>query len=79
MEEVDFPSNNFMAIPELQLRGLSSKVRQYPLFFEKLSTGADAGKTLDYLCRVYADIEISWTPGACGPTPAEFANVVAKF
>jgi 2-oxoglutarate ferredoxin oxidoreductase subunit alpha len=62
--------------PELQLRGLSSKVKQYLVF--EMSTGQML-EDVRLSLQGYADIEFHGRPGGAVPTPAEFANVVAKF
>jgi 2-oxoglutarate ferredoxin oxidoreductase subunit alpha len=61
--------------PELQLRGLSSKVKHYLVF--EMSTG----QMLDDVrlsLQGYADIQFHGRPGGAVPTPAELANVIAR-
>ncbi|MBN1471829.1 MAG: 3-methyl-2-oxobutanoate dehydrogenase subunit VorB [Syntrophaceae bacterium] len=62
--------------PELQLRGLSSKVKRYLVF--EMNTGQML-EDVRLSLQGYADIEFHGRPGGAVPTPAEFANVVAKF
>lgn len=62
--------------PELQLRDLSSKVKQFLVF--EMSTG----QMLDDVrlaLQGYADIQFHGRPGGAVPTPAELANVIAKY
>jgi len=71
-----FRPTTLWPFPELQLRGLSSKVRQYLVF--EMSTGQML-EDVRLSLQGYADIEFHGRPGGAVPTPAEFANVVAKF
>ncbi|MFO7570410.1 MAG: hypothetical protein R6W75_11485, partial [Smithellaceae bacterium] len=62
--------------PELKLRALSAKVKNYLVF--EMSTG----QMLDDVrlaLQGYANIEFHGRPGGAVPTPAELANVVAKL
>lgn len=62
--------------PELQLRSLSSKISKYLVF--EMSTGQML-EDVRLSLQGYADIEFHGRPGGAVPTPAEFANVVAKL
>jgi 2-oxoglutarate ferredoxin oxidoreductase subunit alpha len=62
--------------PELKLRALSAKIKNYLVF--EMSTG----QMLDDVrlaLQGYANIEFHGRPGGVVPTPAELANVVAKY
>jgi 2-oxoglutarate ferredoxin oxidoreductase subunit alpha len=62
--------------PELHLRALSSKVKKYLVF--EMSTGQML-EDVRLSLQGYADIEFHGRPGGAVPTPAELANVIAKF
>jgi 2-oxoglutarate ferredoxin oxidoreductase subunit alpha len=62
--------------PELQLRALSSKIKKYLVF--EMSTGQML-EDVRLSLQGYADIEFHGRPGGAVPTPAELANVIAKF
>jgi 2-oxoglutarate ferredoxin oxidoreductase subunit alpha len=62
--------------PELKLRALSAKIKNFLVF--EMSTG----QMLDDVrlaLQGYANIEFHGRPGGAVPTPAEFANVVARI
>jgi 2-oxoglutarate ferredoxin oxidoreductase subunit alpha len=62
--------------PELKLRALSSKIKNFLVF--EMSTG----QMLDDVrlaLQGYADIEFHGRPGGAVPTPAELANVIARI
>ena len=62
--------------PELKLRALSAKVKNFLVF--EMSTGQmldDVRLTL----QGYANIEFHGRPGGAVPTPAELANVIARL
>jgi len=62
--------------PELKLRALSAKVKNFLVF--EMSTG----QMLDDVrlaLHGYANIEFHGRPGGAVPTPAELANVIAKI
>jgi 2-oxoglutarate/2-oxoacid ferredoxin oxidoreductase subunit alpha len=62
--------------PELKLRSLSAKVKNFLVF--EMSTG----QMLDDVrlaLQGYANIEFHGRPGGAVPTPAELANVIAKM
>jgi 2-oxoglutarate ferredoxin oxidoreductase subunit alpha len=62
--------------PELKLRALSAKVKNFLVF--EMSTG----QMLDDVrlaLQGYANIEFHGRPGGAVPTPAELANVIAKI
>ncbi len=61
--------------PELKLRALSAKVKNFLVF--EMSTG----QMLDDVrlaLQGYANIEFHGRPGGAVPTPAELANVIAR-
>jgi len=62
--------------PELHLRALSSKIKKYLVF--EMSTGQML-EDVRLSLQGYADIEFHGRPGGAVPTPAELANVIAKF
>jgi len=62
--------------PELQLRSWSSKVRHYLVF--EMSTGQML-EDVRLSLQGFADIEFHGRPGGAVPTPAELANVIAKY
>ena len=62
--------------PELQLRDLSSKVKQFLVF--EMSTGQML-EDVRLALQGYADIQFHGRPGGAVPTPAELANVIAKY
>ena len=62
--------------PELKLRALSSKIKNFLVF--EMSTG----QMLDDVrlaLQGYANIEFHGRPGGAVPTPAELANVIARI
>jgi 2-oxoglutarate ferredoxin oxidoreductase subunit alpha len=61
--------------PELKLRALSAKIKNYLVF--EMSTGQML-EDVRLALQGYADIEFHGRPGGVVPTPAELANVVAK-
>lgn len=62
--------------PELQLRSLSSIVKHFLVF--EMSTGQML-EDVRLSLQGFADIEFHGRPGGAVPTPAELANVIAKF
>ena len=62
--------------PELQLRALSAKVKNYLVF--EMSTGQML-EDVRLALQGYANIEFHGRPGGAVPTPSELANVVAKI
>jgi 2-oxoglutarate/2-oxoacid ferredoxin oxidoreductase subunit alpha len=62
--------------PELQLRSLSSRIKKYLVF--EMSTGQML-EDVRLSLQGYADIEFHGRPGGAVPTPAELANVIAKY
>ncbi len=62
--------------PEIELRELSSKVKHYLVF--EMSTGQML-EDVRLSLQGYADIKFHGRPGGAVPTPAELANVIAKF
>ncbi len=62
--------------PELKLRELSSKIKNYLVF--EMSTGQML-EDVRLALQGYANIEFHGRPGGAVPTPAELANVVAKI
>jgi 2-oxoglutarate/2-oxoacid ferredoxin oxidoreductase subunit alpha len=62
--------------PELKLRALSAKVKNYLVF--EMSTGQML-EDVRLALQGYANIEFHGRPGGAVPTPAELANVVAKI
>jgi len=62
--------------PELQLRNLSSKIKKYLVF--EMSTGQML-EDVRLSLQGYADIEFHGRPGGAVPTPAELANVIARY
>jgi 2-oxoglutarate ferredoxin oxidoreductase subunit alpha len=61
--------------PELKLRALSEKIKNYLVF--EMSTGQML-EDVRLALQGYANIEFHGRPGGVVPTPAELANVVAK-
>jgi 2-oxoglutarate ferredoxin oxidoreductase subunit alpha len=61
--------------PELKLRALSAKIKNYLVF--EMSTGQML-EDVRLALQGYANIEFHGRPGGVVPTPAELANVVAK-
>lgn len=62
--------------PELKLRALSAKVKNYLVF--EMSTGQML-EDVRLALQGYANIEFHGRPGGAVPTPSELANVVAKI
>ena len=62
--------------PELKLRTLSAKIKNYLVF--EMSTGQML-EDVRLALQSYANIEFHGRPGGAVPTPAELANVVAKI
>ncbi|MGB5219159.1 MAG: 3-methyl-2-oxobutanoate dehydrogenase subunit VorB [Smithella sp.] len=62
--------------PELQLRSLSSRIKKYIVF--EMSTGQML-EDVRLSLQGYADIEFHGRPGGAVPTPAELANVIARY
>ncbi|PKN06156.1 MAG: 3-methyl-2-oxobutanoate dehydrogenase subunit VorB, partial [Deltaproteobacteria bacterium HGW-Deltaproteobacteria-7] len=62
--------------PELKLRALSAKVKNFLVF--EMSTGQML-EDVRLALQGYADIEFHGRPGGAVPTPAELANVIAKI
>lgn len=62
--------------PELQLRNLSSRIKKYIVF--EMSTGQML-EDVRLSLQGYADIEFHGRPGGAVPTPAELANVIARY
>ncbi len=62
--------------PELKLRTLSAKVKNYLVF--EMSTGQML-EDVRLALQGYANIEFHGRPGGAVPTPSELANVVAKI
>lgn len=62
--------------PELKLRGLSKKVKNYLVF--ELSTGQMI-EDVRLALQGHADIEFHGRTGGMVPTPAELANVIARY
>lgn len=62
--------------PELKLRSLSAKVKNFLVF--EMSTGQML-EDVRLALQGYADIEFHGRPGGAVPTPAELANVIAKI
>ncbi len=62
--------------PELKLRALSAKIKNYLVF--EMSTGQML-EDVRLALQGYANIEFHGRPGGAVPTPAELANVVAKI
>ena len=62
--------------PELRLRSLSEIVKHYLVF--EMSTGQML-EDVRLSLQGYADIKFHGRPGGAVPTPAELANVIAKF
>jgi 2-oxoglutarate ferredoxin oxidoreductase subunit alpha len=62
--------------PELQLRSLSSRIKKYVVF--EMSTGQML-EDVRLSLQGYADIEFHGRPGGAVPTPAELANVIARY
>ncbi len=62
--------------PELQLRSLSSKIKKYLVF--EMSTGQML-EDVRLSLQGYADFEFHGRPGGAVPTPAELANVIARY
>ena len=61
--------------PELKLRTLSEKIKNYLVF--EMSTGQML-EDVRLALQGYANIEFHGRPGGVVPTPSELANVVAK-
>ncbi len=62
--------------PELKLRALSSRIKNFLVF--EMSTGQML-EDVRLALQGYANIDFHGRPGGAVPTPAELANVVAKF
>ncbi|MEQ8160062.1 MAG: transketolase C-terminal domain-containing protein, partial [Smithellaceae bacterium] len=62
--------------PELKLRALSKKVKKFLVF--ELSTGQML-EDVRLALQGFADIEFHGRPGGVVPTPAELANVIARY
>jgi len=62
--------------PELKLRALSAKVKNFLVF--EMSTGQML-EDVRLALQGYASIEFHGRPGGAVPTPAELANVIAKI
>jgi 2-oxoglutarate ferredoxin oxidoreductase subunit alpha len=62
--------------PELKLRALSSKIKNFLVF--EMSTG-QMFDDVRLALQGYADIEFHGRPGGAVPTPAELANVIARI
>ena len=62
--------------PELKLRALSAKIKNYVVF--EMSTGQML-EDVRLALQGYANIDFHGRPGGAVPTPAELANVVAKI
>ncbi len=62
--------------PELKLRALSAKVKNFLVF--EMSTGQML-EDVRLALQGYAHIDFHGRPGGAVPTPAEFANVVARL
>jgi 2-oxoglutarate/2-oxoacid ferredoxin oxidoreductase subunit alpha len=62
--------------PELKLRALSAKVKNFLVF--EMSTGQML-EDVRLALQGYADIDFHGRPGGAVPTPAELANVIAKI
>lgn len=62
--------------PELQLRALSAKVKNYLVF--EMSTGQML-EDVRLALQGYANIKFHGRPGGAVPTPSELANVIARI
>lgn len=62
--------------PELPLRNLTAKIKNYLVF--EMSTGQML-EDVRLALQGFADIDFHGRPGGAVPTPAELANVIAKF
>lgn len=62
--------------PELKLRALSAKIKNYVVF--EMSTGQML-EDVRLALQGYANIDFHGRPGGAVPTPAELANVVARI
>ena len=61
--------------PELKLRALSAKIKNFLVF--EMSTGQML-EDVRLALQGYANIEFHGRPGGAVPTPSELANVVAR-